>query len=145
VAVAKRIDPCPTFRFVVEIESLAVAGFNEVSGLEVDTDVQSFREGGENKYERQLAGPTKFPSRLTLKRGVTEADGLWTWFEDASKGRIQRRNVTVVLMNGGGEEVRRWAFQRACPVKWVGPRLAAGAAEVAFESVEFVHWGLQPV
>lgn len=143
MAVAKRDDPCLSFRFLVEIKSLAIAGFNEVSGLEVEADVQNFREGGENKREHQLVGAAKFPSRLTLKRGVTAADGLWKWFESTSQGRVQRQKVAIVLMDSSGQEVRRWAFDQACPVKWVGPRLAAGAAEVAFESVELIHAGLQ--
>jgi phage tail-like protein len=137
-------DPYLSFRFKVEIDSLQVSGFNEVSGLTAETDVESFREGGLNAYERQLASPTKFPSKLILKRGLAAEEPLWDWYKKVMKGNIERKQVTVVLQDPAGDEKYRWAFQKACPVKWSGPDFRAGTAEVAFESIELVHEGLVP-
>lgn len=137
-------DPYLSFRFRAEIDSLVVSGFNEVTGLTFETNVETFREGGVNAQEWQLAGPTKFPSKLVLKRGLADADALWSWYQDVMNGRIRRKNVTIILLNYADEEKWRWVFLKACPVKWTGPEFRAHTAAVAFESVELVHQGLDP-
>src|SRR5215510_15113644 len=110
-------DPYAAFRFNAEIQSLVVSGFSEVTGLSFETEVETFREGGVNTHEWQLAGPTKFPSRLLLKRGLADADALWSWYQDVMNGRIKRKKVTITLLNHADEEKWRWVFSKACPVK----------------------------
>ncbi len=136
-------DPFASFRYRAEIDSLQVSGFNEVTGLAVESEVETFRIGGLNTHEWQLSGPAKFPSRLTLKRGLADADALWVWYKDVMNGRVKRKNVTITLLDYAGEEKWRWVFSEACPVKWSGPEFRAGTAEVAFETIELVHRGLQ--
>jgi phage tail-like protein len=137
-------DPYVSLRFRAEIDGLFVSGFSEVTGLTFETEVETFREGGVNAHDWQLAGPTKLPSRLVLKRGLADADALWSWYRDVMAGSIVRKRVTIVLLNHAGEEKWRWVFREACPVKWSGPELRAGTAEIAFESIELVHNGLEP-
>jgi phage tail-like protein len=138
-------DPFASFRFSVQIGDAKpderVCGFSEASGLVVETEVETLREGGVNTHEVQLVGPSKFPSRLVLKRGLAEAQ-LWSWYQDVMRGKVERKTVTVILQNYAGEPKWQWVFSRACPVKWSGPEFRAGAAEVAFESIELVHRGL---
>ena len=135
-------DPYISFRFRVEIDSLEAAGFHEVTGLTFETDVETFREGGENFYEQQLPGATKYPSKLVLKRGLADAE-VWTWYEDVMYGFIERKDVSILLLDPScDEESWRWLFLDACPVKWTGPVFRAGSAEVAFETVELIHKGL---
>lgn len=136
-------DPFASFRFRAEIDGLQVSGFSEVTGLAFESDVQTFQVGGVNTHEWQLNGPTKFPSKLTLKRGLADADALWSWYQDVMNGRIKRKNVTITLLNHADEEKWRWVFSKACPVKWSGPEFRAGTAEVAFESIELIHMGLE--
>ncbi|MGH8591460.1 MAG: phage tail protein [Gammaproteobacteria bacterium] len=138
--VAGRTDPYLSFRFRVEIDCLDVA-VSEVTGLGLETEVEAFREGGENACERQLPGPSKHPARLSLKRGVGDVDWLWSWYQDVMSGKIERKDISVCLCDSAGNEKRWWYFREACPVKWVGPDLRAGAAEIAFETVELVHHG----
>jgi len=136
-------DPFASFRFRAEIDGLQVSGFSEVTGLAFESDVQTFQVGGVNTHEWQLNGPTKFPSKLTLKRGLADADALWSWYQDVMNGRIKRKTVTITLLNHADEEKWRWVFSKACPVKWSGPEFRAGTAEVAFESIELIHMGLE--
>jgi len=139
-------DPYASFRFTAQIgeNDKNVIGFSEVTGLTFESDVETFREGGVNDHEWQLTGPTKFPSRITLKRGLANANVLWRWYQKVMSGLIERKNVTITLLDHAGYEKWRWVFIEACPVKWSGPELRAGTAEVAFESIELVHKGLQP-
>jgi phage tail-like protein len=138
------MDPYAAFRFNAEIDSLVVSGFSEITGLTFETEITTLREGGVNLHERQLAGPTKFPSRLILKRGLADADALWSWYRDVMKGSIVRKKVTISLLNHAGEQKWRWVFREACPVKWSGPEFRAGTAAIAFESIELAHNGVQP-
>ena len=95
-------DPYGGFRFRVEILGLQVGGFTEVSGLEREVQVEDFREGGVNDYTHKLATVTKYPN-LTLRRGIADAAELWQWHQDVVNGRIQRRQVNVVLIDICGQ------------------------------------------
>lgn len=137
-------DTYLAFAFEVEIEQQVVAGFSEVSGLAFETEVETFREGGVNDFERQLPGPAKFPSRLVLKHGLGDIAYLWNWYLGVTKGKIERRDVAIFLNDAEGNRSLSWIFKEACPVKWTGPELRAGTSAVAFESIELVHRGLLP-
>jgi phage tail-like protein len=141
---AERKDPFLTFNFAVEIQGLVVGGFAEISGLQAEIEVQDYREGGVNEFIHKRAGPARYPSNLVLKRGMTDATVLWSWYCDVMQGKVERKNVSVMLMNSAGEEQRRWNFQKAYPVKWAGPVLRASASEVAVETLELAHDGLAP-
>ena len=52
-----RNDPYMSFNFFVEIEGLIVGAFTEVSGLQVETQVHDYQEGGQNEYVHRLPGP----------------------------------------------------------------------------------------
>jgi len=138
-----RHDPVLGFNFSVEVDGLVVGGFNDVSGLQTETEVQEYREGGVNEFIHKRAGPTKYPSNLVLKKGIADSTALWSWYCDVMRGKIERKNLSVVLLDSAGEEKRRWNFQKAYPVKWAGPGLRAGASEVAVETMELAHKGLQ--
>src|SRR2546423_852925 len=88
-------DVYSTYRFWVEIDSINVAGFSECSGLQVETEIFEWEEGGRNNYKHRLPGRAKF-SNLVLKRGIATAD-LWSWYQDSIQGKIKRRNLSVVL------------------------------------------------
>src|SRR6266481_4233346 len=144
MVVGDRKDPFLSFNFVVEIDGLVAGGFSEVSGLQAEAEIQEYREGGVNEYIHKRAGPIRYPSNLTLKRGISDPTALWSWYSDVMQGTIERKNVSIVLMDSAGDEKRRWNFQQAYPVKWTGPELRAAVAEIAFESVELAHDGLAP-
>lgn len=137
-----RKDPATVFRFQVEIDGLLVAGFSEISGLEVETEVEVYREGGVNEYEHHLVKIRKYPS-LVLKHGFTHSDELWNWFEGVTEGRIERKNGSVIMLDSSGNESYRWNFFSSYPIKWIGPELKANHSEVAIESLEIVHTGLK--
>ncbi len=137
-----RIDPAIVFRFQVEIDGLLVAGFSQVLGLEAETEVETYHEGGVNAYEHQLAKITKYP-RLVLKRGLTDSTELWTWYQNVILGTIERKSGSIIMLNPAGEEFCRWNFFESYPVKWVGPELSASVSEVAIETLEIVHCGFE--
>lgn len=138
----KRTDPYLAFNFLVEIKGLVVGGFSEVTGLRSEIEVKDYREGGQNDYVHKLAGPTRYPSNLILKHGLTYDETLYDWYWKVTMGFIERRNVSIILLDNSREEVGRFNFVQAYPVRWVGPDLRAGTVEVAVETLELVHCGL---
>ncbi len=141
--VGQRTDPYLAFQYQVEIESVTVGGFSEVTGLQVETEIKEYREGGLNEYMHRLAGPTRYPTNLILKRGLTDVDTLIRWHQQVTQGTVKRFNGSIVLLDISGQERWRWNFLQAYPVKWIGPNLRASAAEVALETLELAHNGIQ--
>jgi phage tail-like protein len=137
-----RTDPYMAFNFLVEIEGLVVGGFSEVSGLQVETMVHDYQEGGQNEYVHKLPGPTRYPSNLVFKRGLTDLQTLWSWHQEVAAGAVQRRNGTIYLLDRQGQQAMWWSFKEAYPVKWSGPDFRADSNAVATEAIELVHRGL---
>jgi phage tail-like protein len=137
-------DPLPAFNYSVRITGVAVVGFSEVTGLQVEVEWFDYREGGVNGFVHRLAGPARYPSNLVLRRGMTKDLELWRWVESSLAGRIVRRNVSVLLNDAAGAEVRKWIFHGAYPVRWSGPDLRAESGALAIESLELAHRGLSP-
>jgi phage tail-like protein len=140
MSLSGRHDPLAAFNFRVEIDGSAVAGFTECSGLESETDVIQYREGGDARI-RLIPGQTTY-SAITLKRGFVVDRSLWEWRQQVVTGQAFRRNVSIVLMNEARQEVARWNLADAWPSKWHGPDLNGRASDVAIETLEIVHEGL---
>jgi phage tail-like protein len=141
-ALGIRFDPYPAFNFYVEIEGIITAGFTDVSGLAVETQLERKMFGGENDLEYAFITGTRY-SDLTLKWGLIDLDMLWNWHQDVVRGKIKRRNGVVVLMDQAGQPGVWWEFYEACPIKWEGPTFnAMNGNAVATESLVLNHRGL---
>jgi phage tail-like protein len=138
------IDPFASFNFKLEIAGITVAGFSECTGLNTEQNVIDYREGQEGITPRKLPGLTKF-GNITLKRGITVDKTIFQWRKTVSDGDIERKNLSVVLQNEKHDEVVRWNVVNAWPSKYVAPDLKATANEIAVESVELTHEGLERV
>jgi phage tail-like protein len=134
-------DPFKVFRFVVEINGTLVGGFSEVTGFERRTEVDDYREGGVNDYVHKIAKETRYPN-LTLKRGITDLTNLWQWHQQVINGQIERKTVSVILLDSLGLERWRWIFSDAYPVKWNGSDMNANSSTVSVESIELAHHGM---
>ncbi len=141
MADVKRKDLNLGYRFELEIEGISNGGFSEVSGLDVETEVESYQEGGLNEYVHQLAKGTKY-TNITLKRGFLDID-LFTWYSNVIKGKIKRKTINIKQLNYKKQTVWQWNIKEAYPVKWKGPEFKASGNEVTFESLEFVHNGYE--
>jgi phage tail-like protein len=139
---AQRIDPIPNLNFLVEIDGITRAAFQTVSGFDSTIDVIEHREGGDNLTPRKLPGQTKH-ANIVLKWGLTADDELYRWHCDAVRGNLQRKNGSIVLLDRAGREVVRWNFYNAWPSKWDGPDLNAEGNDVAIETLELAHEGIE--
>lgn len=136
----ERIDPFGGFNFLVEIDGITRAAFQEASGFESSIDIIDYREGGENTTVRRLPATTKY-TNVTLKWGVTDDRELYDWHQQWVTGNsnAKRKNGSIVLLDRQGNEKVRWNFFNAWPAKWTGPSFNAEGTEVAIETLELAH------
>jgi phage tail-like protein len=158
----RKNDPCGSFRFGLELGSIQVAGFTECTGLQMETKVYEYNEGGNNSHT------LKFPDRgslgnITLKRGITtgaNSDALFEWHLDVMSGTFDKnkypqrttskpnknnqKNCAIILYDEKGKTViKRWNLVRPFPVKWIGPDFKAAASEIAIETLELACEGIE--
>ncbi len=135
-------NPLSNFRFQVDWGGTS-AGFAEVSGLGMETDVFEYRNGNDpSSRTHKIPGLTKF-SNITLKRGITADNEFFQWILTASQGNPDRRDIVISLLNENNDPVLRWKIHNAWPTKLTGPELAATGNEVAIETLELVHEGFE--
>jgi len=124
------------------VSNYVVAGFSECTGLEASMEILDYREGGQNGYVHKFATRATY-SNITLKHGVIyQYDDLWTWYYAWVQGAGTRKDGLISLEDEGRNPLKVWKFQRAIPMKWVGPSLNASQSNVAIESLELAHEGL---
>ncbi len=129
-----------SFQFLVEIDGITNARFQEVGGVDATTDVTEYREGGDLLGTRKFPGQTKH-SNLSLKRGYTDDETLYTWYSDVMTGRTEniRRNISVVQTDMSGVEVFRWNLYQAFPVKYTAPAYNAKGNDLSIETLEVAY------
>lgn len=82
-------------------------------------------------------------SNITLKRGVFASDNeYYEWWNTVRLNTIERRDLTISLLNEAHEPVMVWKVKNAWPTKIQSTDLKADGNEVAIESIELVHEGL---
>ncbi len=139
-----RHEPYPASNFRVEIDGIPLKGsFSEVSGIQAEADPIEYREGTDpDSVVHRLPGLRKF-SNIVLKRGIIGDLTLWNWMQNTLQGTVQRASMAIMLLDENQNEVMRWNFIRAWPCKWTGPALNAKSNEVAIETLEICHEGLE--
>jgi phage tail-like protein len=135
--------PLPVFHFNVSWGGDDI-GFSEVSGLTKEIEPIEYRDG--------LIPPTALPLKrpglnkagnISLKRGlVKEKNDLFNWLNNNGEPNVERRDLTITLLNDEGEPVFIWSIVQAWPIKCEGPSLKATGNEIAIESLELAHEGI---
>lgn len=142
-----RNDPLRNFRFRLEIDNLAIAGFSEVAIAETVVEAIDYREGTDPPHVRKLSGLTKY-GNITLKYGISVGAGaldLFNWHKAVSDGFVleQRRRITIVVMDEAGQDKTRFVVSEAWPVKYDPSDLNAKGNEVMIELLEFCNEGIE--
>lgn len=148
---AKGDYPIPKFHFRVEWGTDFRIGFTEVSGLDFEREVIEYREGNSKSYSKTSQPGLEKLSKITCKRGTFEGDYDFykEWrknvlFQEGNKtGSQYRRTVTIILLNENHDPMITWKLRNAWPSKIQSTDLKADANEVAIETMELVHEGLE--
>lgn len=136
--------PLPKFYFTLETADLKDASFQEVSGLDIEAQVIEYRHGNSPEFSTiKMPGIKKF-GNVTLKKGIFKGDNkFWDWFNKIKMNTIERQPVTIKLLDEAGKPTMVWTLKNAWPTKITGTDLKSDGNEVAVETLEIAHEGLQ--
>ena len=139
-------DPIATYAYHVEIDSITVAQFKQVSGLSISVGVIEHRA---NKLMGQpimkkLPGAVKFDD-IVLSRGKVADQAFWSWIKLVQDGKISeaRKSGSIVLFDYAHGEINRFNFEQGWPSKIEVGKLEAGADSVLLETVTITHENLR--
>ena len=138
-----RDNPYGRFNFLVSLGGASgdgapgsvVGGYFEVILPTAEMELTEYRAGNEKvNSPRKMTGLTKY-SDVTLRRGLVGSTDLWEWFKAVRDGALDRRNVTVTLLDEAHRPVMTWRLSNCLPVKYTGPTLNARGDDVAIEEL----------
>ncbi len=134
--------PLAKFHFSVDWGGTKI-GFTEVSGLDFETEVIEYRDGSNPEYSKtKMPGMQKF-SNLTMKRGTFNSDNeFYEWWNTVQLNTIERRDITINLLNEEHEPVVTWKIKNAWPTKVQSTDLKSDENAAAIQSIEIAHEGL---
>lgn len=133
--------PYGRFRYKVEIDKITAGGFSEVTGFDASIDVIEYREGDMVQTPMKLPGLKKY-GNITLKKGLVDSSVLYDWFNTGVTAEVERKTITITLLNAVGEAAASWRVINAWPIKYTAPEFNATSSEVAVESLEIAHEGM---
>ena len=121
--------------------------FKEVSGLNIEMELETISEGGLNEYQHQLPKQIKH-GNLVLKGAKLPLDcELISWvkktLENDFSTPIKPKSVVVALLNEKGTPLYSWTCANAFPVKWEVDALDADKNSVLIETLEFSYTTIQ--
>ena len=140
-----RYGPYRNTRFLLEIDGIVQAGFSQATIPENSTEAIEYREGTDPPTQRKLWSLNAF-GNLTLQWGTTpDSTELFEWRQLVEQGKMEeaRRSIAVVLSDEEGNPGARWEFRNAWPRQYDAPDLDAAGSEVAIESMEICHEGME--
>lgn len=124
-----------------------VASFQEVSGLEQETEVrelmQSTKDGKAVIIKSQGATTLK-PGKITAKYAAFKDDPILKWRQQVVDGKMSeaRRNVSIIVYDPENKEVMRWNCLNSWPSKYAWSTLSAKSNEPLQVTVTIEHEGL---
>ncbi len=137
--------PMPAFHFMAEFGGDSLA-FARIRGLDQETEVIEYREGNSLSLETLKIPGLDRGGRITLERGIVLGrNDFPDWFGTRRMGTVERRDLTISLLNADHEPEVVWRVRGAWPARILGPELDAQASRVAFEVLELAHEGIQRV
>lgn len=135
--------PLPKFYFKVDIGDQKDVPFQEVSGLDTETQPIEYRAGNSKEFSTVKMPGIKKTGNVTLKKGVFAKDNkFWDWYNQIKLNTIKRVTVTIQLCDEAGSPTMVWTLANAWPTKITGTDMKSDGNEVAVETLEVAHEGL---
>ncbi len=137
------IWPMPAFYFRVTFGNLDdVLTFQEISGLDAETDPIEYRHG-DNKVFSSLKMPgIRKVSSVSMKKGrLLNGRNLREWQRDIQMNTPKPTTATIQLLDESGEPMMTWTLSNAWATKIRFTDIPE-ADEAGIELMELVHEGV---
>ncbi|MBE9116390.1 phage tail protein [Lusitaniella coriacea LEGE 07157] len=136
--------PIPVFYYRVTIGGDDSIAFSEVSGLSIQYETITYRDGLSYKDGAKHMPGLGSPINLTLQKGIVKSDSyLLDWINTIRLNTVEKRDVRIDLLNENGEATVSWTVKDAFPTKLDAPSFNATSSEVAIESLELMANSLE--
>lgn len=134
--------PVSHYHFRVEWGGTRI-GFLEVSGLNIEIVPLENRDGASPEYSNtKMPGHLKYPD-IILTRRIHKGDNeFFNWINTAALNKIERRDVSIALLDENHEPIIIWRLRNSFPIKYIGPVLKANESGMATESLVLTHEGM---
>ena len=109
--------------------------FQEVSGLDVELEMEPVKEGGQNRFTHQLPVRNRYTD-ITLKRGLFIGSGITLWCKNAIENFVfVPTNVLISLLTSEHLPLQSWYVINAIPKKIQVSNFNAQENSVVVESL----------
>jgi phage tail-like protein len=133
--------PLPKFRFEVDFgTSLKGIVFQEVSGLDVESQIVEYRKSNNPLFSTEkMPGIVKY-GNVAMKRGIFVNDNtFWNWHEEITMNLIKRITILIKLLDESGNVTMQWQLANAWPTKISGTDLKSEGNEIAIDTLEIAY------
>ena len=136
--------PLPSYQYSVDVGDETGLMFSEVNGLTVEIETATYKHGMSFK-----TGAIHMPMQtkeinLTLKKGIFRGDSkLYTWISETSLNAIDKRDITINLLDDEYNPVVTWVVYNAFPKKLETGGFNASNNDVSVETLELMADSLQ--
>ena len=135
--------PLPSFYFKVSVDGIGDISCSEVSGLETEFDVIEYRAGDSPVFTKLKMPGLRKVSDVTLKKGMFKDDkAMWDWLNQVKLNTIERKTVTVSLLDESGSPVKTWQLTNAWPKKITIEGFKSDGNTAALETLILAHEGV---
>ncbi|KJD31322.1 hypothetical protein PK35_15755 [Tamlana nanhaiensis] len=131
--------PLSTNRFTVNWGGNRI-GVSEVIGLALEIEPIQYTEGAFVTNGPVLMPGQQKKNTIILKRGIIKNDNdYYDWINSVKGNTIDRRDITISLLNENKEPEITWILTNAFPIKLRWSDLNARSNEAAMETLEIVY------
>ena len=135
--------PLPKFYFSVDIGDNTDLPFQEVSGLDVETEIIEYRHGNSPNHSAiKMPGLMKY-SDITLKKGVFAEDNeFYDWISQIALNTYERLTVVIRLLDETSAPRMTCTLTNAFPKQITPTDMNSQSSEAAIETLVLAHEGL---
>jgi len=129
--------------FSVDIGDNTDLPFQEVSGLDVETEIIEYRHGNSPNHSAiKMPGLMKY-SDITLKKGVFAEDNeFYDWISQIALNTYERLTVVIRLLDETSAPRMTWTLTNAFPKQITPTDMNSQSSEAAIETLVLAHEGL---
>ncbi|MEM0999908.1 MAG: phage tail protein [Bacteroidota bacterium] len=136
--------PLLVYNYRVDVENTSFS-FSEVSGLELSFEPITYKEshkvsGKSGPNIMYMPGMIQ-PVNISLKKGLVKSASMevfYNWINSIELNRVDKKDITVHLLDETGATVVSWKVVDAFPTKLSAPSFDANSNAVAIESMDLM-------
>ncbi|MBL7760851.1 MAG: phage tail protein [Sediminibacterium sp.] len=138
-------DTTEQFYFQVALNDCVIA-FQEVTGLVEETQIIEYKTGNSPIFSTvKMPGIRKY-GNITFKKGMlVKGNSLKTLFKAVQMNQMERKSITISLLDQKGQITMHWVLLNAFPVKITMQENDINPQDpiAAVESMEIAHEGIE--